>query len=136
MPSALPCPPLPRWRRTAGCGSSSGWENRLEISRNDRLSVPATGTGVSNVTRLSFGLTSEREIDQLEFLASGALIAENGTDGPGSEFTFGREALDLTYHREKVRCSTLAQATATMMSTNSTTIWRVSTKPAPGPIPG
>ena len=77
-----------------------GLENRLEISRNDRLSVPATGTGVSNATRLSFGLTSEREIDRLEVLASGALIAEDGTDGPGSDFSFGRQALDLTYHRE------------------------------------
>jgi hypothetical protein len=48
-----------------------GLENRLEISRNDRLSVPATGTGVSNATRLSFGLTSKREIDRLEFLGLG-----------------------------------------------------------------
>ena len=77
-----------------------GLENRLEISRNDRLSVPAAGTDIRDITRLSFGLTSIREIDQLEFLASGALIAENGTDGPGTEFTFGREAVSLVYHRE------------------------------------
>ena len=77
-----------------------GLENRLEISRNDRLSVPATGTNISNATRLSFGLISNREIDQLEFSASGALVAENGTDGPGTEFTFGQEAVNLTYHRE------------------------------------
>ena len=77
-----------------------GLENRLEISRNDRLSVPATGSNISNATRLSFGLISNREIDQLEFSASGALVAENGTDGPGTEFTFGQEAVNLTYHRE------------------------------------
>jgi len=84
----------------AGMRIIFGLENRLEISRNDRLSVPASGTGIRNVTRLSFGLSSIREIDQLEFLASGALIAENGTDGPGSDFSFGREAVNLTYHRE------------------------------------
>ena len=84
----------------AGMRIIFGLENRLEISRNDRLSVPASGTGISNLTRLSFGLSSIREIDQLEFSASGALIAENGTDGPGSDFSFGREAVNLTYHRE------------------------------------
>lgn len=77
-----------------------GLENRLEISRNDRLAVPAGGTNIRDETRLSLGLSSSREIDQLEFSASGALIAENGTDGPGTQFTFGREAIDLTYHRE------------------------------------
>lgn len=77
-----------------------GLENRLEISRNERLSVPAAGTDIRAVTRLSFGLSSIREIDRLEFTASGALIAENGTDGPGTEFSFGREAVNLTYHRE------------------------------------
>ncbi|MBL9075328.1 porin [Tabrizicola sp.] len=77
-----------------------GLENRLEFSRNDRLSVPATGSNISNATRLSFGLISNREIDQLEFSASGALIAENGTDGPGTEFTFGEEEVTLSYHRE------------------------------------
>ena len=77
-----------------------GLENRLEISRNERLSVPAAGTDIRALTRLSFGLSSIREIDRLEFTASGALIAENGTDGPGTEFTFGREAVNLTYHRE------------------------------------
>lgn len=77
-----------------------GLENRLEVSRNDRLSVPAGGTDISNVTRLSFGLTSETAIDRLEFLASGAVIVENGNDEPGTSFDFGREALDLNYHRE------------------------------------
>lgn len=77
-----------------------GLENRLEISRNEGLSVPAAGTDIRAVTRLSFGLSSIREIDRLDFTASGALIAENGTDGPGTEFTFGREAVNLTYHRE------------------------------------
>lgn len=84
----------------AGMRIIFGLENRLEISRNDRLSVPASGTGIRNLTRLSFGLSSIREIDQLDFSASGALIAENGTDGPGSDFSFGREAVNLTYHRE------------------------------------
>lgn len=77
-----------------------GLENRLEISRNDRLSVPASGTDIRNATRLSFGLTSVREIDRLDFTASGAVIAENGTDGPGTEFTFGQEAVNLSYRRE------------------------------------
>lgn len=77
-----------------------GLENRLELSRNDRLSVPATGTGITNATRLSFGLISSRAIDQLEFSASGALVAENGTDGPGTDFSFGEEAVTLSYHRE------------------------------------
>ena len=63
-----------------------GLENRLEISRNERLSVPAAGTDIREVTRLSFGLSSIREIDRLDFTASGALIAENGTDGPGTEY--------------------------------------------------
>lgn len=75
-----------------------GLENRLEISRNDRLSVPAAGTDIRKVTRLSFGLSSIREIDRLDFTASGALIAENGTDG--TDFSFGRQAVDLVYHRE------------------------------------
>lgn len=76
-----------------------GLENRLEISRNTELSVPATGTDVLNETRLSFGLVTETAIDRLEFNASGALIAENPADG-GTEFDFGRGTSDLAYHRE------------------------------------
>lgn len=76
-----------------------GLENRLEISRNTELSVPATGTDVLNETRLSFGLFSVTEIDRLEFNAAGALIAENPAGG-GTEFDFGRGAVDLAYHRE------------------------------------
>ncbi|WP_333815019.1 outer membrane beta-barrel protein [Tabrizicola sp.] len=77
-----------------------GLENRLEISRNTDLSVPATGTEVTDVTRLSFGLFSETQIDRLEFSASGALIAENAAGGGGTEFDFGRGAAELAYHRE------------------------------------
>lgn len=77
-----------------------GLENRLEVSRNSDLSVPATGTDVTNETRLSFGLFSETSIDRLEFGASGALIVEN-TDGPdGTGVDFGRGAMNLAYHRE------------------------------------
>jgi hypothetical protein len=77
-----------------------GLENRLEAVRNDSLSVPADGTDISNVTRLSFGLTSETAIDRLAFTASGALIAESLSAGSGTDFRFGREAANLTYHRE------------------------------------
>ena len=44
-----------------------GIENRLEISRNDALSIPAGGTETANVTLLSFGLSSETAIDRLNF---------------------------------------------------------------------
>ncbi len=50
-----------------------GIENRLEISRNTDLSVPATGTDVLDATQLSFGITTETAIDRLEFAASAAL---------------------------------------------------------------
>jgi hypothetical protein len=76
-----------------------GLENRLEISRNTELSVPATGTDILNETRLSFGLLTETAIDRLEFNTSGALIAENPAGG-GTEFDFGRGMADLAYHRE------------------------------------
>ena len=77
-----------------------GLENRLEIARNAELSVPATGTDVLDVTRLSFGLTTETAIDRLQFTASGALIAENTAGPSGTELDFGREAVTLAYHRE------------------------------------
>lgn len=83
----------------AGLSMVFGLENRLEISRNSELSVPATGTDITNETRLSFGLFSVREVDRLSFSVSGALIAENTSDG-GTEFDFGRGAADLAYHRE------------------------------------
>lgn len=76
-----------------------GLENRLEISRNSDLSVPATGTDITDETRLSFGLFSVREIDRLEFTTSGVLIAENLADG-GTNVDFGRGAANLAYHRE------------------------------------
>lgn len=76
-----------------------GLENRLEISRNSELSVPATGTDILDVTRLSFGLFSETEIDRLEFSVAGALLVENNS-GSGTEFDFGRGSADLAYHRE------------------------------------
>lgn len=76
-----------------------GLENRLEISRNIDLSVPATGTDITNVTRLSFGLVTETQIDRLEFSASGALVAENPSSG-GTEIDFGRGIADIAYHRE------------------------------------
>lgn len=75
-----------------------GVENRLEVVRNDSLSVPAEGTDVTNVTRLSFGLTSETQIDRLEFAASGAVLA--AADDTGSALDFGRGAARLDYHRE------------------------------------
>lgn len=77
-----------------------GLENRLEISRNTDLSVPATGTDIIDETRLSFGLFAETAIDRLEFSTSGALIAENSAGGGGTQFDFGRGRLDLAYHRE------------------------------------
>ena len=76
-----------------------GLENRLEISRNTDLSVPATGTDITDVTRLSFGLVSETPIDRIELSLSGALVAENPSDGD-TEVDFGRGAADLSYRRE------------------------------------
>lgn len=75
-----------------------GIENRLEVSRNADLAIPADGTEVSNVTLLSFGLSSETAIDRLNFEVSGGLIAQDGDDG--SEIDFGRTALTFGYHRE------------------------------------
>lgn len=75
-----------------------GIENRLEFSRNDALSVPAGGSEIANVTLLSFGLTSETELDRLSFEVTGGLIAQH--DDAGSEVDFGRTALSFAYHRE------------------------------------
>jgi opacity protein-like surface antigen len=77
-----------------------GFENRLEAVRNDSLSVPAEGTDVANVTRLSFGLQSETGIDRLTFGATGAAIIENTASDSGTELDFGRAAVTLDYHRE------------------------------------
>jgi hypothetical protein len=75
-----------------------GFENRLEVSRNDGLSIPSTGTDVANVTLLSFGIRSETALDRLDFAVTGGIIAEDG-DG-GSNIDFGRSALTFAYHRE------------------------------------
>ena len=75
-----------------------GFENRLEISRNDSLSIPAVGTEVADVTLLSFGLLSETALDRLEFGVTGGLIALD--DDTGSEIDFGRSTLTFEYHRE------------------------------------
>lgn len=75
-----------------------GIENRVEISRNESLSVPAEGTEIANVTLLSFGLVSETALDRLAFEVTGGLIAQH--DDAGSEIDFGRSALTLAYHRE------------------------------------
>lgn len=77
-----------------------GIENRLELSHNSDLSVPAGGTDVLDATRLSFGIRSETAIDRLEFAASGALIAENTAGPGGTTLKFGRELATLAYHRE------------------------------------
>lgn len=77
-----------------------GLENRFEFVHNDSLAVPAAGTDIANVTRLSFGLTTETAIDRLAFAVSGAVIAERLSGGAGTEVKFGREAANLSYHRE------------------------------------
>lgn len=77
-----------------------GFENRFEVVRNDALAVPADGTDVANVTRLSFGLQSETEIDRLAFGATGAAIVQNTASDSGTELDFGRAAVTLDYHRE------------------------------------
>ena len=75
-----------------------GFENRLEISRNDSLSIPAVGTEIADVTLLSFGLLSETALDRLEFGVTGGLIVLD--DDTGSEIDFGRSTLTFEYHRE------------------------------------
>lgn len=75
-----------------------GFENRLEISRNDSLSVPAAGTEIANVTLLSFGLLSETSVDRLEFGVTGGVIALD--DDTGSGIDFGRSTLTFAYRRD------------------------------------
>lgn len=77
-----------------------GLENRFEAARNSALSVTAEGTEIANVTRLSFGLTSETAIDRLSFFAAGAAIIENAAGSSGTELDFGRGEVTLNYHRE------------------------------------
>jgi hypothetical protein len=75
-----------------------GIENRLELSHNESLSVPAAGTEVSNVTLLSFGLNSETALDRINFEVVGGVIAQS-RDGE-SEIEFGRGSLTFAYARE------------------------------------
>ncbi len=75
-----------------------GIENRLEISRNADLAVPAEGTDIANVTLLSFGILSETALDRLEFAVTGGIIAQDTDDG--GEIDFGRSALTFGYTRE------------------------------------
>ncbi len=75
-----------------------GIENRLEINRNDSLSVPALGTEIGNVTLLSFGLVSQTALDRLTLDVTGGVIALN--DDTGSNIDFGRTALTFGYRRE------------------------------------
>lgn len=89
---------------TAGSAQDSdllvyfGIENRLELSYNDSLSVPASGTEIANVTLLSFGLRSETALDRIEFEVTGGLIAQSADSG--SDVEFGRGALTFAYARE------------------------------------
>ncbi|HLQ20593.1 MAG TPA: hypothetical protein VK146_16600 [Tabrizicola sp.] len=77
-----------------------GIENRLEVVGNDALSVPADGTDIANVTRLSFGLTSETALDQLSFFVAGAAVVENPAGPAGTELDFGRGEASFSYRRE------------------------------------
>ncbi len=92
--------PLAATAQDGGVLLTFGIENRLELIRNEPLSVPAEGTDVANVTLLSFGLSSETELERLSFLASGAAIVENAAGPAGTELDFGRAALSLDYRRE------------------------------------
>jgi hypothetical protein len=93
----LPCAGL---AQDGGVLLTFGVENRLEAARNEALSVPPEGTDIANVTRLSFGLTSETAIDRLAFFAAGAAIVENAAGPSGTELDFGRGEVTLNYHRE------------------------------------
>ena len=91
------------WSAAAQEGGLSmvfGIDNRLEVTRNPDLTVPAEGTRIANVTALSFGLVSDTALDRLELNASGALIIENPEDAAGTDLDFGRLALDVAYRRE------------------------------------
>lgn len=89
----------PALAQDGGLSLTFGLENRLEVSRNIDLSVPATGTDVTNETRLTFGLLSETALDRLQLSLSGAVVAENPADGD-TEIDFGRGTADLSYRRE------------------------------------
>jgi opacity protein-like surface antigen len=95
--SILPCL---GYAQDGGVRLIFGIENRLEAFRNEELSVPATGTTIENVTRLSFGLISETAVDRLEFAASGAMIVEDSDESSGTDIDFGRSAVTLAYRRE------------------------------------
>ena len=92
--------PIAGMAQEGGVLLTFGIENRLELAHNESLSVPAEGTDVANATRLSFGLSSETELDRLSFLVSGAAIIENAAGDSGTEFDFGRTAASLEYRRE------------------------------------
>ncbi|MGL4236950.1 hypothetical protein [Tabrizicola sp.] len=92
--------PLSGFAQDGGLRLVFGIENRLEVTRNADLSVPATGTEVANVTQLTFGLISETALDRLEFSATGAAIIENADGSSGTEVDFGRSALNFAYSRE------------------------------------
>lgn len=77
-----------------------GIEQRFESGSNIGLDVPATGSTNVSATRLSFGLTTETQIDRLEFNASSALLVENSFDIDGTEAQLGRPDLSFGYTRE------------------------------------
>lgn len=93
----VPCAAL---AQDGGVVLTFGIENRLEAARNETLAVPAEGTDIANVTRLSFGLSSETAIDQLNFFAAGAAVVENAAGDSGTEIDFGRGEALLNYRRE------------------------------------
>lgn len=92
--------PCALFAQDGGVVLTFGFENRLEVARNGDLAVPAEGTDISNVTTLSFGLTSETQIDRISLDVSGAAILEDTADGSGTELDFGRTAAVLNYRRE------------------------------------
>ncbi|MDP3194724.1 hypothetical protein [Tabrizicola sp.] len=92
--------PLAAVAQEGGVLLTFGIENRLEVIRNEALSVPADGTDVANATFLSFGLRSETALDRLAFFASGAAIVENAAGDSGTELDFGRATVALDYRRE------------------------------------
>jgi hypothetical protein len=77
-----------------------GFEQRFDTGWNTGLDVPETGRSSFSTTRLSFGLTSQTEIDLLQFDASTAMVVENSFDTDGTEFDFGRPDLRFAYTRE------------------------------------
>ncbi len=77
-----------------------GIEQRLESGRNLDLAVPDSGQTTASVTRLSFGLVSQTQLDLLEFDASTALVIEDSFDTDGAEVELGRPELNFGYTRE------------------------------------